>query len=178
MAMNSSASWQETLHSISILLTITDRLGQAFALFAPSGVVIKLSEFLFILPVDDGEKTFNYILCCVTCVCVQVNTEERGQKCRAHLLKNEHVDIRKPWLLLLLYLIHAANRLVCILYTHSKPHECIKPLHLVSLMKTCRKLWKVMIWSLTATTTTCCLSSLRSSQHQDLPDFECYWFPI
>lgn len=62
--MNSSAYWQEILHNMSILLTITYRLGQACTLFSPSVVVIRLREFLFILPLDDGEKDSNifYVL--------------------------------------------------------------------------------------------------------------------
>jgi len=77
---------------------------------------------------------------------VQVNTrKKKRQKCGDHLMTTKHIDITKSWLFLLIYLIHATNRLICMLCTHIKPHACIKPIYLISLKKTCRKLWRAMI---------------------------------
>lgn len=55
MAMNSSAYRQETLHSRSILLTITYRLEKAYVLFCPIVVVIEFKK-LFIFSLYDGGK--------------------------------------------------------------------------------------------------------------------------
>lgn len=60
-------------------------------------------------------------------------------------MKYEHVDIRKPWLLLLIYLIHETNRLVHITRTHSKPGAWYRTLTTDELNEILTKLWRVVI---------------------------------